>query len=166
MTACSPIWYGKGPGVDRSGDVFRHGNYAGTARRGGVLLMAGDDHGCKSSTVPHQSEPALIAGSIPVLVPADVRDLLELGLHGWAMSRWSGRYIGFKTVADVVDSSASVAFDLRQFQIRHPDGPHPDGNIRLPDPPLEQEVARFQHRSSRRPSLCPCQRPGPDHPQP
>ena len=76
------------------------------ARNGGVLLMAGDDHACKSSTVPHQSEPALIAASMPVLVPADVRDLLELGLHGWAMSRWSGRYVGFKTVADVVDTSA------------------------------------------------------------
>ena len=80
-------WYGKGPGVDRSGDAFRHANYAGTTRTGGVLLMAGDDHGCKSSTVPHQSEPALISASVPVLVPADVRDLLELGLHGWAMSR-------------------------------------------------------------------------------
>ena len=137
-------WYGKGPGVDRSGDVFRHGNYAGTSRDGGVLLVAGDDHGCKSSTVPHQSEPALIAGSIPVLVPADVRELLELGLHGWAMSRWSGRYIGFKTVADVVDSSASVAFDLRGFRSLMPEGGHPDGNIRLPDPPLEQEARVFE----------------------
>jgi indolepyruvate ferredoxin oxidoreductase len=133
-------WYGKGPGVDRSGDVFRHANYAGTTRTGGVLLLAGDDHGCKSSTVPHQSEPALIAGSIPVLVPADVRDLLELGLHGWAMSRWSGRYIGFKTVADVVDSSASVAFDLRDFIIRQPEGPYPDAGYHLPDLPLEQEA--------------------------
>ncbi|MCW3477122.1 indolepyruvate ferredoxin oxidoreductase family protein [Limobrevibacterium gyesilva] len=136
-------WYGKGPGVDRSGDVFRHANYAGTTRTGGVLLLAGDDHACKSSTVPHQSEPALIAGSIPVLVPADVRDLLELGLHGWAMSRWSGRYIGFKTVADVVDSSASVAFDLAAFRIRTPEGPHPDAGFRLPDPPMEQEARVF-----------------------
>ncbi len=137
------FWYGKGPGVDRSGDVFRHANYAGTSRSGGVLLMAGDDHGCKSSTVPHQSEPALIAGAIPVLVPADVRDLLELGLHGWAMSRWSGRYIGFKTVADVIDSSASVEFALPAFRMLLPEGPHPEGNIRLPDPPLEQEARVF-----------------------
>jgi indolepyruvate ferredoxin oxidoreductase len=136
-------WYGKGPGVDRAGDAFRHANYAGSARNGGVLLMAGDDHACKSSTVPHQSEPALIAAAVPVLVPADVRDLLELGLHGWAMSRWSGRYIGFKTVADVVDSSASVVFNLSTFQIRQPDGPHPDANIRLPDPSLEQEARVF-----------------------
>jgi indolepyruvate ferredoxin oxidoreductase len=133
-------WYGKGPGVDRAGDAFRHGNHAGTARHGGVLVMAGDDHGCKSSTLPHQSEPALIAAHMPVLVPADVRDLLELGLHGWAMSRWSGRWIGFKTVADVVDSSASVEFNLDDFRIRLPEGPHPDANIRIPDPPMEQEA--------------------------
>jgi indolepyruvate ferredoxin oxidoreductase len=133
-------WYGKGPGVDRAGDAFRHANYAGSARNGGVLLMAGDDHGCKSSTVPHQSEPALIAASLPILVPADVHDLIELGLHGWAMSRWSGRYVGFKTVADVVDSSSSVAFELDRFRILLPEGQHPDANIRIPDPPLEQEA--------------------------
>ncbi len=137
-------WYGKGPGVDRSGDVFKHANYAGSARHGGVLLMAGDDHACKSSTIPHQSELAFAAAACPVLVPADVRDLLELGLHGWAMSRWSGRYVGFKTVADVMDSSASVAFDLAGFVARTPDGPHPDGNIRLPDLPLDQEARVFQ----------------------
>ena len=137
-------WYGKGPGVDRSGDVFKHANYAGSARIGGVLVMAGDDHSCKSSTVPHQSELAFVSAACPVLVPADIRDLLELGLHGWAMSRWSGRYIGFKTVADVVDSSASVAFDLAAFAPRDPEGPHPDANIRLPDPPLEQEARVFQ----------------------
>jgi indolepyruvate ferredoxin oxidoreductase len=136
-------WYGKGPGVDRAGDAFRHANYAGTARNGGVLAMAGDDHGCKSSTVPHQSEPALIAASMPVLVPADVRDLLELGLHGWAMSRWSGRWVGFKTVADVVDSSASVEFDLQSFRIVRPDGPYPDAGIRIPDVALEQEARAF-----------------------
>ncbi|OJY70329.1 MAG: indolepyruvate ferredoxin oxidoreductase [Rhodospirillales bacterium 70-18] len=136
-------WYGKGPGVDRAGDAFRHANYAGTARTGGVLAMAGDDHACKSSTVPHQSEPALIAAHMPVLVPADVRDLLELGLHGWAMSRWSGRWVGFKTVADVVDSSASVDFDLAGFHSVLPEGPHPDAGFRLPDPPLEQEARVF-----------------------
>jgi indolepyruvate ferredoxin oxidoreductase len=134
------FWYGKGPGVDRSGDVFRHANAAGSARNGGVLLVAGDDHGCKSSTVPHQSEQALIAASVPVLVPADVRDILELGLHGWAMSRWSGRYIGFKTVADVIDSSSSVSFDLANFRLGLPPGEHPDVSIRLPDPPMEQEA--------------------------
>ena len=137
-------WYGKGPGVDRSGDVFKHANYAGTARHGGVLLIAGDDHGCKSSTIAHQSEPAFVAAGCPVLVPADLRDLLELGLHGWAMSRWSGRTIGFKTVADVMDGSASVLFDLAGFVARDPEGPHPNANIRLPDTALEQEARVFQ----------------------
>ena len=134
------FWYGKGPGVDRSGDVFKHANFAGSARNGGVLLVAGDDHACKSSTVPHQSEQAFAAASVPVLVPADVHDILEFGLHGWAMSRWSGRYIGFKTVADVVDSSASVQFDLSRFRVLWPEGPQPDVNIRLPDAPMEQEA--------------------------
>jgi indolepyruvate ferredoxin oxidoreductase len=133
------LWYGKGPGVDRCGDVFKHANFAGTARTGGVLLVAGDDHACKSSTVPHQSEPAFAAAFIPVLVPADVEEILEFGLHGWALSRWSGRYVGFKTVADVVDSSASVAFDIARFRPRLPDGPHPDVSIRLQDGSMEQE---------------------------
>ncbi len=140
-------WYGKGPGVDRSGDVFRHANYAGTARHGGVLVMAGDDHGCKSSTVPHQSELALTAAHMPILVPSDITDILQFGLHGWAMSRWSGRWIGFKLVGDVMDSSASVAFDLPDFRIILPDGPHPDAGLRLSDVggripalPLDQEA--------------------------
>ena len=139
------FWYGKGPGVDRAGDAFKHANFAGTSRCGGVLLVAGDDHACKSSTVPHQSEQAFIAGSIPVLVPSDVHDILFLGLHGWAMSRWSGRYIGFKTVSDVVDSSSSVGFDLDDFRSVRPEGPAPDVHIRLPDPPLEQEARLFAH---------------------
>jgi indolepyruvate ferredoxin oxidoreductase len=139
------LWYGKGPGVDRSGDVLKHANFAGTARAGGVLVCAGDDHACKSSTVPHQSEQALAAASIPVLAPADVGDILELGLHGWAMSRWSGRYVGFKLVADVVDSSASVAFDLDTFRAVMPSETWPDVSIRLPDTPLAQEARLFAH---------------------
>ncbi|MBN9511585.1 MAG: indolepyruvate ferredoxin oxidoreductase family protein [Alphaproteobacteria bacterium] len=134
------LWYGKGPGVDRSGDVFKHGNLAGTTRDGGVLLVAGDDHNCKSSTVPHQSEPAFATAMIPVLVPADVREILELGLHGWAMSRYSGRYVGFKTVADVVDTSASITFDFADFVSRLPDGPLPDVHIRPADLPLAMEA--------------------------
>jgi indolepyruvate ferredoxin oxidoreductase len=133
------FWYGKGPGVDRSGDVFRHANFAGSSRNGGVLLVAGDDHAAKSSTVPHQSEPAFASGLIPVLVPSDVGEILEFGLHGWAMSRWSGRYVGFKTVADVVDTSASVGFTLEEFRIRLPEGEPPDVHIRLNDPWLAQE---------------------------
>jgi indolepyruvate ferredoxin oxidoreductase len=133
------MWYGKGPGVDRSGDVFKHANFAGTSPSGGVLMVAGDDHACKSSTVPHQSEPALAAALIPVLAPADVGEILELGLHGWAMSRWSGRYVGLKTVADVVDTSASVAFALERFRTFQPDGAVPAVHIRAGDQPLEME---------------------------
>ena len=143
-TACSPIWYGKGPGVDRSGDVFKHANYAGTVAAPAACCW------WPATTTPANPRPCRTRASrpsspppVPVLVPADVRDLLELGLHGWAMSRWSGRYVGFKTVADVVDSSASVAFDLAGFATRDPDGPHPDAHIRLPDPPLEQEARVF-----------------------
>jgi len=137
------MWYGKGPGVDRSGDVFRHANFAGTSRSGGVLLVAGDDHAAKSSTVPHQSEPAFASALIPVLVPADVREILEFGLHGWAMSRWSGRCVGFKTVGDVVDTSASVAFTPAQVRIRLPIGPAPDVHIRSNDHWLQQEERIF-----------------------
>src|ERR1700756_4476336 len=103
------MWYGKGPGVDRSGDVLRHGNVAGSAPRGGVLLLAGDDHTCKSSTLPHQSEYAFMDACIPVLNPSGVQEMLDLGLYGWAMSRYSGCWVAFKTIAETVDSSASVA---------------------------------------------------------
>src|SRR5215813_8084940 len=82
------MWYGKGPGVDRSGDVLKHGNAAGTSKHGGVLLIAGDDHACKSSTLPHQSEHAFDAAMIPVLYPTGVAELIEMGLHGFAMSRY------------------------------------------------------------------------------
>src|SRR5262249_42977044 len=82
------MWYGKGPGVDRSGDVMRHGNLAGTSRHGGVLVMAGDDHTCKSSTTAHQTEYAFMDYGIPVLNPSGVQEFLDLGLHGWALSRY------------------------------------------------------------------------------
>ena len=84
------MWYGKGPGVDRCGDVFKHANYAGTAKHGGVLLIAGDDHSARSSAVAHQSEHMFSACGIPVLAPAGLQEYLDLGLHGWAMSRYSG----------------------------------------------------------------------------
>ncbi|MCZ6846637.1 MAG: indolepyruvate ferredoxin oxidoreductase family protein, partial [Alphaproteobacteria bacterium] len=105
------MWYGTGPGVDRSGDVFKHGNLAGSSRHGGVLLLAGDDHLCKSSTTAHQSEFAFVDASIPVLHPAGVQEILDLGLYGWALSRYSGCWVAFKLVTDLVDSSASVAID-------------------------------------------------------
>ncbi|MCA3028278.1 MAG: indolepyruvate ferredoxin oxidoreductase family protein [Rhodocyclaceae bacterium] len=141
------IWYGKGPGVDRSGDVFKHANAAGTSKYGGVLLIAGDDHACKSSTLPHQSEHAFDAAMIPVLYPTGVADIIELGLHGFAMSRYSGCYVALKCVSDTVDASASVNLDIDSPRVVLPDdidlssgGVH----IRWPDVPLEQEL-RLQH---------------------
>ncbi|WP_460904965.1 indolepyruvate ferredoxin oxidoreductase family protein [Paraburkholderia jirisanensis] len=105
------MWYGKGPGVDRCGDVFKHMNYAGMSKHGGVLLVAADDHGAYSSTLPHQSEHAFSAAMIPVLYPSNVEEYLTLGLHGWAMSRFSGCAVAFKALADTVESSASVDAD-------------------------------------------------------
>src|SRR5947207_5042833 len=143
------IWYGKGPGVDRSGDPLKHGNSAGSAPHGGVLLLAGDDHTCKSSTLAHQSELAFIDASIPVLNPAGIDDMLDLGLYGWAMSRYSGCWVGFKTVAETMDSSASVNLDPGRIEIVLPnDFTMPEGglNIRWPDAPLDQEYRLHRYK--------------------
>jgi indolepyruvate ferredoxin oxidoreductase len=124
------LWYGKGPGVDRSIDVFKHMNHAGTSRHGGVLLVAGDDHGAYSSTLPHQSDHAFAASMIPVLYPCNVQEYIELGLHGWAMSRFSGCAVGFKALADTVESSASIAADPFALQTRIPEGfAMPEGGL-------------------------------------
>src|SRR5687767_2423472 len=137
------MWYGKGPGVDRCGDVFKHANAAGTSKHGGVLVLAGDDHAAKSSTLPHQSEHIFKACLIPVLNPSSVQDYLDLGLHGFAMSRYSGCWIAFKCVTDVVESGASVEVSQQRVQSRIPtDFVLPPGglNIRWPDGILEQEA--------------------------
>ncbi|MDA1117060.1 MAG: indolepyruvate ferredoxin oxidoreductase family protein [Proteobacteria bacterium] len=137
------MWYGKGPGVDRCGDVFKHANSAGTSKHGGVLVLAGDDHAAKSSTLAHQSEHILKACCIPVLNPSNVQDYLDFGLHGYAMSRYSGCWIGFKCVTDVVESGASVIVDPERVQVKLPvDFAMPQGglNIRWPDGFLEQEM--------------------------
>jgi len=124
------MWYGKGPGVDRCGDVLKHMNHAGTAAKGGVLLVAGDDHGAYSSTLPHQSDHIFSASMIPMLYPCNVQEYLDLGLHGWAMSRFSGCTVGFKALADTVESSASVDADPFRVQIRLPlDFVMPDGGL-------------------------------------
>jgi indolepyruvate ferredoxin oxidoreductase len=137
------MWYGKGPGVDRCGDVFKHANAAGTSNHGGVLVLAGDDHGAKSSTLPHQSEHIFKACLIPVLNPSNVQDYLDLGLHGFALSRYSGCWIAFKCVTDIVESGASVIVDSSRIVSRLPtDFNLPPGglNIRWPDGILEQEA--------------------------
>jgi indolepyruvate ferredoxin oxidoreductase len=143
------LWYAKGPGIDRSGDALKHGNAAGSAPYGGVLLLAGDDHTCKSSTLPHQSEYAFMDAGIPVLNPSGVQELLDLGLYGWAMSRYSGCWIAFKTIAETIDSSASVEISPERIEIVHPhDFEMPPGglNIRWPDQPLDQEYRLHKYK--------------------
>lgn len=115
------MWYGKGPGVDRCGDVFKHANHFGTSRHGGVLLVAGDDHGAFSSTLPHQSDHQFAAAMIPLLYPCNVQEYVDLGLHGWAMSRFSGCLVGFKALADTVESSASIEADPFRVKILLPE---------------------------------------------
>lgn len=136
------MWYGKGPGVDRCGDVFKHGNSAGVAPHGGVLLLAGDDHGCKSSSIANQSEHAFIAASIPVLNPANVQEILDYGIIGWELSRYSGCWVALKTIAENVDSSAVVDVDPLRIEVKIPTDfvlPEDGVHIRWPDPPLAQE---------------------------
>ncbi|MCF8199490.1 MAG: indolepyruvate ferredoxin oxidoreductase family protein [Sulfuritalea sp.] len=136
------MWYGKGPGVDRCGDVFKHANHAGTSKHGGVLLIAGDDPSARSSAVAHQSEHMFSACGIPVLAPADLQEYLDFGLHGWAMSRYSGCWVAMKVTSDTAESSATVNIDPERLQIVIPEDFHlpPDGvHIRWPDPQLAQE---------------------------
>ncbi|RMX04990.1 indolepyruvate ferredoxin oxidoreductase family protein [Corticibacter populi] len=143
------IWYGKGPGVDRSVDVFKHANMAGTARHGGVLALAGDDHVAKSSTAAHQSDQIFIACGLPVFFPGSVQDILDMGLHAFALSRYSGLWAGMKTIQEVVESSASVCVDAERVEIAFPeDFEMPDGglHIRWPDAPLAQEERLMSHK--------------------
>ncbi len=142
-------WYGKGPGVDRTGDVFKHGNSAGSSQYGGVLCLAGDDHAAVSSTLAHQSEHNFMAYNMPVLNPASVQDFLDFGLYGWALSRYSGCWVGFIAAADIVESSATVHVDPHRVEIIEPtDFEMPEGglNIRWPDPFLDQERRLHEHK--------------------
>jgi indolepyruvate ferredoxin oxidoreductase len=143
------LWYGKGPGVDRCGDVFRHANACGTSRHGGVIVCAGDDHAAKSSTLPHQTDHVFKAVMMPVLYPASVQEYLDLGVHGYAMSRFSGCWVAFKCVTDVVESSASVDVDPGRVQVQLPTDvvlPADGLNVRWPDPFLVQEERLLHHK--------------------
>ena len=143
------IWYGKGPGVDRCSDVFKHANMAGTAKHGGVIAIAGDDHVAKSSTAAHQSDHIFKACGLPVFFPSSVQDILDMGLHAFAMSRYSGVWTGMKTIQEVVESSASVSVDPDRVKIVLPeDFTMPPGglHIRWPDAALEQEARLFDHK--------------------
>src|ERR1700744_5692383 len=136
------IWYGKGPGVDRSVDALKHANSAGTSRHGGVLALAGDDHGCQSSTLAHQSEQVFAAALIPVINPATLQDYLDLGILGFALFRFSRCWVGFKAISETVESSASIVSDPSRIKVIIPDDfEMPPGglNIRWPDPPLDAE---------------------------
>ncbi len=143
------LWYGKGPGVDRCGDVFRHANAAGSARHGGVLVVAGDDHAAKSSTLPHQTDHFFKSMMMPVLAPAGVQEYIDYGVHGYALSRYSGCWVAFKALADTVETSASVDVDPQRVRVAIPDDfpLPPDGlNIRWPDPPLVQEKRLLHYK--------------------
>jgi indolepyruvate ferredoxin oxidoreductase len=135
------MWYGKGPGVDRSGDALKHGNAAGSAAHGGVLVVAGDDHTCKSSTLPHQSEYAFIDAMIPVLNPADVQEIVEFGLLGFGLSRFSGCWAALKVTQETADATQTVVAPTDGLSIVAPEFDMPPGglNIRWPDPPNDQE---------------------------
>ena len=130
------IWYGKGPGVDRSADALKHANSAGTSPNGGVIALAGDDHGCQSSTLAHQSEQIFAAALMPVVNPATLQDYLDLGILGFALSRYSGCWVGFKAISETVESSASIISDPDRIKIITPDDfEMPPGGlgIRWPD---------------------------------
>lgn len=143
------MWYGKGPGVDRSGDAIRHANLAGSSKNGGVLLLMGDDHTCESSTTAHQSEYALVDAMVPILNPSSVSEIIEYGLHGWALSRFAGVWCGLKCVKDNVESSGSIDVDLNNFKTKLPtdfDMPKDGLNIRLNDHPTTQEARLHRHK--------------------
>ncbi len=143
------IWYGKGPGVDRCIDVFKHANMAGTAKHGGVIAVAGDDHIAKSSTAPHQSDHVFKAVGFPVFFPSSVQDILDMGLHAFALSRYAGVWSGMKTIQEIVESSSSVWVDPDRVDIVIPqDFVMPVGglHIRWPDTPLEQEARLMDYK--------------------
>ena len=136
------LWYGKGPGVDRSGDAFKHGNAAGSSKHGGVLAFAGDDHTCKSSSIPHQSDHAFISALMPMLYPSSIHEFIEMGLLGIAMSRYSGCWVGYKVISETVETTSVVDLgnEDRAFVLPE-DFELPEGglNLRWPDPPLVQD---------------------------
>ncbi len=143
------LWYGKGPGVDRTGDVFRHANFAGTSKHGGVLALMGDDHTAESSTTAHQSEYHFIDVMIPILNPAGVQEIVDYGLYGWAMSRFCGTWVALKSMHETVESTAVIDGSLERVNIRLPeDFLMPEGglNIRLRDTILGQEARLHDYK--------------------
>jgi indolepyruvate ferredoxin oxidoreductase len=142
------LWYGKGPGVDRSGDVMRHANMAGSSRHGGVLMAMGDDHTGESSTVLHQSEWAMVDAYMPVVSPAGVQEILDYGVYGYALSRFSGLWVGLKTMKDTVEATAVVDGRPERMKLVMPEFEMPEGglNIRLIDTPHAQEARMIDYK--------------------
>ncbi|MEY8119676.1 indolepyruvate ferredoxin oxidoreductase family protein [Falsihalocynthiibacter sp. BN13B15] len=142
------LWYGKGPGVDRSGDVMRHANMAGTSALGGVLMAMGDDHTGESSTTLHQSDWAMVDAYMPIVSPAGVQEIMDLGLYGWALSRFAGVWVGLKTMKDTVEATSIVNGDpfAKEFVTPEFDGPEGGMNIRLGDTPVAQEARMIDYK--------------------
>jgi len=143
------IWYGKGPGVDRAGDALKHGNAYGSSPHGGVLVVAGDDHGCVSSSMPHQSDVAFLTFVMPHLNPANVAEYLEFGLYGFALSRFSGMWVGFKAISETVESAMSLELPPAP-QFVTPDFEVPSGGLhyRWPDFPGPQIEERLEAKKA------------------
>ena len=142
------LWYGKGPGVDRSGDVMRHANMAGTSPAGGVLMAMGDDHTGESSTVLHQSEFAMVDACMPIVSPAGVQEVMDYGLYGWALSRFAGVWVGLKTMKDTVEVTSVVDGDPHRLSFVTPEFEMPEGglNIRLVDDRIDQEARLIDYK--------------------
>jgi indolepyruvate ferredoxin oxidoreductase len=143
------MWYGKGPGLDRSMDVLKHANAFGTARYGGVLAVVGDDHACKSSTLPHQSDHMFVGATSPILNPANVQEVLDLGIFGWELSRYSGCWVGLKAITENMDAAISAEIDSNRVNVVIPDDyqlPEDGVHIRWPDTPMAQEERLQRHK--------------------
>ena len=142
------LWYGKGPGVDRSGDVMRHANMAGSSKHGGVLMAMGDDHTGESSTTCHQSDWAMVDVYMPVLSPAGVQEILDFGLYAWELSRYAGVWVGLKTMKDTIEVTSVVDGDPHRLSFVRPALELPEGglNIRLVDTPQLQEARMIDHK--------------------
>jgi len=142
------LWYGKGPGVDRSGDVMRHANMAGTSPYGGVVMAMGDDHTGESSTTLHQSDWAMVDAYMPIVSPAGVQEIMDYGLYAWALSRFAGVWVGLKTMKDTIEVTSVVNGDPFAQEFVTPEFPMPEGglNIRLVDTPQRQEARMIDHK--------------------
>ena len=142
------LWYGKGPGVDRTGDVMRHANMAGTSKHGGVIMAMGDDHTGESSTVLHQSDWAMVDAYIPIVSPAGVQEILDYGHYAYALSRFAGVWVGLKTMKDTIEATAVVDGNPQRMQFVTPDFAMPEGglNIRLVDTPIAQETRMIDYK--------------------